>query len=200
MAQLESDRTPSDATVDAGWRTVCRIGGVAALILIAYSLATMVQLVLLGGQPTTAAEAFDLLQRNRLVGLLRLDLPTLFVMPLYYLLFFGIYAGLRRADRALAGLATALAFVGGDALSGDSFGSLACFAQRQVRGRVVAGTPRPAHCRGGSDTRRRHVARYGRDDRRHPAADSCRVGVGSDAARECLRQADRLRGHPDAWA
>ena len=78
MAQLESDRTPSDATVDAGWRSVCRIGGAAALILIAYSLATMVQLVLLGGQPTTAAEAFDLLRRSRLVGLLRLDLPTLF--------------------------------------------------------------------------------------------------------------------------
>ncbi len=112
MADLESDRTPGDATVDAGWRPVCRIGGVAAMILIAYSLATMVQLVLLGGQPTTAAEAFDLLQRSRLVGLLRLDLPTLFVMPLYYLLFFGIYAGLRRTDRALAGLATALAFVG----------------------------------------------------------------------------------------
>jgi hypothetical protein len=112
MAQLEADRAPSDATADSGWRSICRIGGVSALILIAYSLATMVQLVLLGGQPTTAAEAFDLLQRNRLVGLLRLDVPTLFVMPLYYLLFSGIYAGLRRTDRALAGLATALAFVG----------------------------------------------------------------------------------------
>lgn len=129
MAQLESDQTPSDTSADSGWRSVCRIGGVSALILIAYSLATMVQLVLLGGQPTTAAEAFDLLQRNRLVGLLRLDLPTLFVIPLYYLLFFGIYAGLKRTDRALAGLATAIAFVGVTLFSGNSLGSLAGFAQ-----------------------------------------------------------------------
>jgi len=43
---------------------------------------------------------------------LRLDLPTIAVMPLYYLLFLGLYAALRRTDRANATLSTALAFAG----------------------------------------------------------------------------------------
>ena len=93
-------------------RSLCRIGGIAALILVVYSLATMVQMVLLGGQPTTTAEAFRMLQNNKAVGLLRLDLPTVVILPLYYLLFIGLFAALRRIDRANAMLATALAFVG----------------------------------------------------------------------------------------
>lgn len=82
------------------------------MILIVYSLATIVQLIFLGGQPATAAEAFSLLQSNKIVGLLRLDLPTVVVMPLYYLLFLGLFAALRRLDRANATLSTALVFVG----------------------------------------------------------------------------------------
>lgn len=89
-----------------------RIGGIAALLLILYSLAMMAQMVILGGQPTSAAQAFDLLQHHRVVGLLRLDLPTVAVMPLYYLLFLGLFAALRRSHPAIALLATALTFVG----------------------------------------------------------------------------------------
>ncbi len=89
-----------------------RIGGVAALLLLIYSLATMVQMVLLGGQPTSAAQAFDLLQHHRVVGLLRLDLLTITVLPLYYLLFLGLFAALRRDDYANAILATVFAFAG----------------------------------------------------------------------------------------
>lgn len=91
---------------------LCRIGGIAAFVLIVYSLATIVQLLVLGGQPTTATEAFDLLQNHKAVGLLRLDLPTVAVMPLYYLLFLGFYAALRRTDRAKTILSTVLAFAG----------------------------------------------------------------------------------------
>jgi hypothetical protein len=91
---------------------LCRIGGIAAFVLIVYSLATMVQMVVLGGQPATAAQAFDLLQHNRVVGLLRLDLPTITVLPLYYLLFLGLYAALKRSYGANALLSTVLAFAG----------------------------------------------------------------------------------------
>jgi len=83
------------------------------MMLIVYSLATMVQLAVLGGQPATAAEAFSLLQANRILGLMRLDLPTVLAMPLYYPLFLGLFAALRRADGAAhVTLATGLAFVG----------------------------------------------------------------------------------------
>lgn len=89
-----------------------RIGGIAAFVLIVYSLATMIQMVVLGGQPATAAQAFDLLQHNRVMGLLRMDLPTVAVLPLYYLLFLGLYAALKQSNRANALLSTALAFAG----------------------------------------------------------------------------------------
>jgi hypothetical protein len=46
------------------------------------------------------------------VGLLRLDLPTVAVLPLYYLLFLGLFAALRKRDHDTALLSTALAFVG----------------------------------------------------------------------------------------
>jgi hypothetical protein len=72
----------------------------------------MVQLAVLGGQPATAAEAFELLQSNRIVGLLRLDVPTVLALPLYYPVFLGLYAALRRDEPALTTLATTLAFVG----------------------------------------------------------------------------------------
>ena len=98
--------------VDVRWNSLCRIGGIAALLLLTYSLATMVQMIVLGGQPTSAAQAFDLLQHHRLVGLLRLDLPTVAVLPLYYLLFLGLFAALRASDYGNALLSTALAFVG----------------------------------------------------------------------------------------
>ena len=92
--------------------SLCRIGGIAAFLLIVYSLATLVQMVVLGGQPASAAQAFDLLQHHRAVGLLRLDLPTIAALPLYYLLFLGLYAALRRTNRAQALLSTALVFAG----------------------------------------------------------------------------------------
>jgi len=108
----EQGRSTHSKSPASDWSGLCWAGGIAALILIVYSLATIVQLIVLGGQPATAAEAFRLLQSNRIVGLLRLDLPTVVAMPLYYFLFLGLFAALRRTDRANALLSTALAFVG----------------------------------------------------------------------------------------
>ena len=65
-----------------------------------------------GGQPSTAAEAFALLHDNRVLGLLRLDLPTVAAMPLYYVLFLGLYAALRRSHRANVTPSLALVFAG----------------------------------------------------------------------------------------
>ena len=94
------------------WSSLCRVGGIATVILIVYSLATIVQVVLLGGQPASAAEAFSLLEHHRIIALLRLDLPTILVMPLYYLLFLGLFASLYRTNPAHVILATLLVFMG----------------------------------------------------------------------------------------
>lgn len=60
----------------------------------------------------TAAEAFSLIQQNRIVALLRLDLPTVLALPLYYLVFLGLFAVLHQDDLSYTTLATTLAFVG----------------------------------------------------------------------------------------
>src|ERR1035438_5991963 len=108
----EDERKNADPRSPGDLSSLCRIGAIAASVLIVYSLAMMVQMVVLGGQPASAAEAFNLLQHHRAVALLRLDLPTIAVMPLYYLLFLGLFAALRRSDRANALLSTVLAFAG----------------------------------------------------------------------------------------
>lgn len=101
LAAMGQDRACAESAVSE-WNGLFRVGGLDALVLVVYSLATMVQLLVLGGPPATAAEVFSLLQNRRIVGLLRLDLPTIIVLPLYYLLFLGLFAALRQTDRARA--------------------------------------------------------------------------------------------------
>ena len=93
-------------------RGLCRVGGTVAFVLIVYCLATMAQLMILGGQPSSAAAAFDLLQRNRIVGLLRLDLPTVLALPLYYPLFLALSIAMWRVDGVKAILSALLVFAG----------------------------------------------------------------------------------------
>ena len=106
----KSDNHRDSAPLDL--RLLCRLGGISAFILLIYTFTTIVQMLVLGGPPNTAAEAFSLLQKNKFIGLLRLDLLTLLAMPLYYLLFLALFAALRRTDRALAILSATLGTVG----------------------------------------------------------------------------------------
>jgi hypothetical protein len=108
--QVISETRRNQASPD--WSALYRIGGFAAFALILYSVLTIVQIILLGGQPSSAAEAFRLLHTNKVVALLRLDLPTIAILPLYYLVFLGLYEALKRASRTSALLALALVFTG----------------------------------------------------------------------------------------
>lgn len=94
------------------WNVLCKAGGVAALLLWAYSIITMIALITVGGQPSTAQEAFAILQKNPLVGFLRLDSLTLIMMPAYYALFAGLYVALHGTNRVHTTIATTLAFIG----------------------------------------------------------------------------------------
>jgi len=94
------------------WSLLCRAGGIAAFIFLIYCLATMVQITILGGPPDSVAEAFRVLQQNKLLGLLRLDFATVLVLPWYYLLFFGCFAALRDTNRTHAAIGTVLVCLG----------------------------------------------------------------------------------------
>jgi hypothetical protein len=88
------------------------MGGLAAFLMLASATLTMAVVLALGGEPTTPNEYFTLLAGNRLVGLLRMDLASIATIVLYYFVFFGLYAALRRTQGPQAAFATALAFVG----------------------------------------------------------------------------------------
>ncbi len=96
----------------AAWLTYGRLGSAATWILMAYSLVTMLILFTVGGQPATAQEGFQMLQANRLTALLRLDVLSILVMPLYYVLFLSLYRALKQTREAVVTLATLLVFAG----------------------------------------------------------------------------------------
>jgi hypothetical protein len=111
----------------------CRIGALGALLLLVCSVITLVLVVAIGGPPATAEEAFALLQRNRLAGLLRLDILTAVSMPAYYALFAGLYAALQRTHRVYTILAAVLAFIGVTLfLSTPSVLSIACLSDQHL--------------------------------------------------------------------
>jgi hypothetical protein len=93
-------------------RLLYQLGGLSCLILVAYSLVTMLIMVLIGAPPETIEECFSMLKENRLHGLLRLDVLTVFVMPLYYLLFYSIYLALKDTNKELLSISTILVFAG----------------------------------------------------------------------------------------
>jgi hypothetical protein len=109
---VQTNTTATVEKVDSAWAGLCRMGGVAALTMLASTSLTMIVVLTLGGEPATPDEYFTLLEHNRLVGLLRMDLASLVTVGLYYFVFFGLYAALRRTQAPRAALATALAFVG----------------------------------------------------------------------------------------
>jgi len=95
------------------WKILYKLVGWVALILVVYSLATMVILFGLGFPPTTVDEIFGMLGENKFDGLLRLDLLTVVVyMPLFYLVFFGLYAALKNTHRVSASIALLLGCAG----------------------------------------------------------------------------------------
>jgi hypothetical protein len=88
------------------------LGGLASLILTAYCIGTFLIMLWIGPPPEDIKECFTLLNEDKLLGLLRLDILTVFAMPLYYLLFYSIYLTLKDTDIELVTISTILAFIG----------------------------------------------------------------------------------------
>ena len=93
-------------------KTVYWLGGTSCFVLLVYSLATLLIMSLVGGPPETIEQTFSILQDNKLAGLLRLDILTVFVIPLYYLLFYGLFVALKNTDHAVSTISMILAFAG----------------------------------------------------------------------------------------
>lgn len=89
-----------------------KLGAWSCVILMVYTLATILVVTLIGGPPQTVQECFNMLKENRINGLLRLDILTMFVMPFYYVLFYALYTALKNTNYTLSRLSALFIFAG----------------------------------------------------------------------------------------
>ncbi len=102
---------PSDRLEAAGgdpaWGSLYRIGGAAALILLAMIPVGAVPF-LLSARPVSVDGWFMLLQKDRLLGLGLLDIPNLVVNIVGVLLYPALFIALRRTSQSFAAVAATL--------------------------------------------------------------------------------------------
>jgi hypothetical protein len=112
MKQTKKEVDIDSTDLNSSHKTTFLLGGLSSMILIVYSLATMLIMVFIGSPPETITECFTMLSENRFFGLLRLDILTVFIMPLYYLLFYSIYIAIKKTNNEIATISTILIFAG----------------------------------------------------------------------------------------
>jgi hypothetical protein len=110
----ERPLTRPDDTADPRWRGLYRAGGAAALIMVALIL---VQVTVYVAWPPPAFDGpalpwFELLQDNRLLGLLSLDLLYLVDSALLAVMYLALYIALRRTSESAMLVGTVLGLVG----------------------------------------------------------------------------------------
>lgn len=102
---------------DPAWKSLYRLGGTAALIIVALVIVQIIFFVVwpppgFGSDVSTVMGYFTLLQNNRLLGLLHLDLLLMVDYVLLLLMFLALYIVLKRVSQSLMAIAMALVFVG----------------------------------------------------------------------------------------
>ncbi len=123
MPQFELTRTSDPDTAETCWNSLYKVSAVAALIAALifrrwlaadFLLFRAIGLIRSGPtrMPTSALDWFTLLHTNRLVALTFLNVFDSVNYVLVGLIYLGLYAALRRANRSYTTLATALGFVG----------------------------------------------------------------------------------------
>jgi len=106
--------TNADAS-DSNWKSLYRVGGVAALIagvLFRRNIAAEIGLFSEYKSPVTVSNWFTLLQSNRLLGFSYLNIFDIVNYTLVGLMFLALYAVLRRTNKSYMAIATILAFLG----------------------------------------------------------------------------------------
>jgi hypothetical protein len=115
MSHLIQNQSTNAKTKDANWRSLYKIGSVAALIAVAAFLLDII--ISLGGKDfnpatLTAIDWFILFQENWLFGLRALGLINVISLAISLSLYFALYAAHRHVYPAYAALALILYVVG----------------------------------------------------------------------------------------
>lgn len=112
MSQLTLSKVRELETTTTDWGQLCKLGGVVTWIQFGCLLISMAVILIVGGEPKTAAEYYAVLQNDGLAGLLRLDFTTLIMLALFPFSAVAIYAALRRRQQGYALLGMVLILLG----------------------------------------------------------------------------------------
>ena len=112
MSLLSPTQIADAQTVHSNWKSLYKIGGVAALIATALFVSDVIVLAAGDSMLCSATGWFTLMQNDSVAGLLQLFFTDLVGVALIYPIFFALYAALRRTNEVYAAFATGLAFVG----------------------------------------------------------------------------------------
>lgn len=108
-----SDETIEVVAPDPRYITLYRLGGIAGIVsAVLIVLAITVYFIWPYTGNTTSIDAIlDILQTDRLGGLISLDISMLVIAPINIVTFLGLYAALRRVDESIALIALILALL-----------------------------------------------------------------------------------------
>lgn len=95
----------------SAWASLYRIGGIAALGIVAL-IPIQAIVYVLWPPPTTVVDYFTIFQMNALLGLLDLDLLLIVDQLLIVAVLLGLYAALRQTDESVMLIGTAVGLVG----------------------------------------------------------------------------------------
>ena len=98
-------------TADSDWKSLYRVGGVAALLMF---VLTLVQsfIFITNPPPSTVIDYFTLFQNNKIIGLLDLDLLLIVINVLLVLIYLPLYVALSRFNKSYTLIALVLGLVG----------------------------------------------------------------------------------------
>lgn len=111
MSQLKQNQLTDVEIADSNWKSLCKFGGAAALI-VAVLFPIEIIVMIAYPLPSTIIGYFTLFQSNRLIGLLDLYLLEIPAYILFVPMFLALYAALRRTNESCMALATTLAIIG----------------------------------------------------------------------------------------
>jgi hypothetical protein len=108
------DQVSNDQNTDSNWKSLYRLGGVAALSTVLVGIVEIIITFLPGGNTPyeTVFDWFTLFQNNWFMGLRNLGLLNIFFTALGIPTFFALYGAHRRSSQTLAALAMIVSFIG----------------------------------------------------------------------------------------
>jgi hypothetical protein len=112
MTQLTLTQVHDVEKTNSDWDRLCQLGGVVSWLQLGMLLLSIGIGLAVGFLPETAAEYFQMLNNDGVVGVLRLDLGTLILLALFPFVAVAIYAAFRESRPAFGLLAMLLILVG----------------------------------------------------------------------------------------